>query len=220
MRRPDAAAAIPPDAPRDCGLCPRLVAYRRRNAAAEPGWFNGAVPSFGDPEARLLIIGLAPGRLGANRTGRPFTGDAAGESLYAALAAHGFSTGRFEGRADDGLVLRGAMIANAVNCLPPDNKPTAAETRACRPFLKARIESLKRLEALLCLGKIAHDSALRALGAAPKDAPFRHGARIAHAGLQIFDSYHCSRYNVRTKRLTPEMFDAVFARIRAALAVV
>lgn len=202
---------------KDCGLCERLVAYRAANAAREPTWFNGAVPSFGDPEARFLIVGLAPGVGGANRTGRPFTGDYAGAMLYGALAAHGFSEGTFDARPDDGLRLVDAMVTNAVRCVPPQNKPIGAEINACRPFLAARIAALPRLEALLCLGKIAHDSIVRALGGRLADHPFAHAARHELGGLSIFDSYHCSRYNTQTRRLTEEMFYAVFADIRTRL---
>ncbi len=217
--RPPGDAAEPPA---DCPLCPRLAAYRAANAAREPLWFNGAVPSFGDPDARLLIVGLAPGVSGANRTGRPFTGDYAGELLYGALAAHGFSRGAFDARADDGLRLEDAMITNAVRCAPPQNKPTGPEIAACRPFLAARIAALPRLEAILCLGRVAHDSALRTLGLAAAAAPFAHGAEHAATlpdgrAAALFDSYHCSRYNTQTRRLTPEMFFAVFAAIRARL---
>ena len=201
---------------RDCPLCPRLVAYRRDNAIAHPDWFNGAVPSFGDLDARLLVVGLAPGLSGANRTGRPFTGDFAGELLYATLSKFGFARGRYEARADDGLELVDAMIANAVACAPPQNKPSPAEIRACRPFLAARLGSLPRLKAIVALGRIAHDSTIAALGLAPKAAPFGHAARHSAAqGLVLFDSYHCSRYNTNTGKLTAAMFEEVFGAARA-----
>lgn len=199
------------EAPADCRRCPRLAAFRDGAKAAEPGWFNGAVPSFGDPEARLLVVGLAPGLRGANRTGRPFTGDFAGDLLYATLAKFGWSSGAFGARADDGLRLVGAMVTNAVRCVPPANKPTGAEIAECRPFLAARIAALPRLRMLICLGRIAHESAVRALGAKPAAHPFAHGARSEAAGLTIRASYHCSRYNTNTGRLTPAMFEAVFA---------
>ncbi|MEL6278063.1 MAG: uracil-DNA glycosylase [Pseudomonadota bacterium] len=205
-----------------CALCPRLVAYREENTAKEPSWFNGAVPSFGDPNARLLIVGLAPGVTGANRTGRPFTGDYAGDLLYETIADFGFSAGDYGARPDDGLTLKDAMITNAVRCVPPENKPTTAEIRACQPFLHARIEQLPALTAILCLGKIAHDSVLRTLGCKLSAAPFAHQARHelpAPDGrtLDVFDSYHCSRYNTNTGRLTRDMFRSVFRDIRASL---
>ncbi|MEO0818980.1 MAG: uracil-DNA glycosylase [Pseudomonadota bacterium] len=205
----------PAEAARDCPHCPRLVAYRAENAAAEPHWFNGAVASFGDPEAWLLVVGLAPGRMGANRTGRPFTGDYAGSLLYATLAEFGLSEGTFDARPDDGLRLRGAMVTNAVRCAPPQNKPTGAEIAACRPFLAARIAALPRLSRIVTLGRIAHDSTVRALGEKPKAHPFGHGAESRIGGIGLYASYHCSRYNTQTRRLTPEMFADVF---RAATA--
>ncbi|MEO1470012.1 MAG: uracil-DNA glycosylase [Pseudomonadota bacterium] len=216
-----AAAAAPgptgPEAPRDCPLCPRLAAYRAENATAEPGWFNGAVPSFGDPQARLLVVGLAPGRMGANRTGRPFTGDYAGDLLYATLSAFGWASGTFDARPDDGLHLIGAMITNAVRCAPPQNKPVGAEIAACRPFLAARIAALPRLAVIVTLGRIAHDSTVRALGQPLRAHPFAHGAQSSipgpHGPLTLAASYHCSRYNTNTGRLTPEMFQAVFAAL-------
>ena len=211
------AASAPPEAPRDCTLCPRLVAYRDEVRAREPDWFNGAVSSFGDAEARLLVVGLAPGVTGANRTGRPFTGDFAGALLYGTLAKYGFANDRFDARPDDGLKLNGCMVTNAVRCVPPQNKPVGAEINACRPFLAARIAALPRLRAIVCLGRISHDSVLRALGVRLKDAQFAHRARHDLDGLAIFDSYHCSRYNTNTGRLTPEMFEAVFADVRQAL---
>ncbi|GMG80956.1 uracil-DNA glycosylase [Paralimibaculum aggregatum] len=176
------------------------------------------MPSFGDPGARLLVVGLAPGRRGANRTGRVFTGDGSGVLLFAALARHGLSTGRYGGDADDGLRLCGCMITNAVRCLPPGNRPAAAEIAACRGHLAARIRALPELAAILTLGRVAHDSTLRALGAAPAALPFAHGAEGRLGTVTVFASYHCSRYNVNTRRLTPEMFDALFLRIRDALA--
>lgn len=202
--------------PRDCGLCERLVAYRRENIEAYPDYFNGPAPSFGDRQARLLIVGLAPGVHGANRTGRPFTGDYAGDLLYSTMAKFGFSNDRFKADPNDGLKLIGAMVTNAVRCVPPQNKPVGAEIRACRPFLVNQIDALKELKAILCLGRIAHDSTLAALGLKPRDAAFAHGAahRVNKTGLMLFDSYHCSRYNTNTRRLTPEMFESVFADIR------
>ena len=203
---------------RDCGLCGRLVAFRSANKAAEPSWFNGAVPSFGSDKARLLIVGLAPGLKGANRTGRPFTGDYAGELLYATLLEFGFAKGRYGARPDDGLTLADCMISNAVRCVPPENKPTPDEIASCRPFLADRIASLTRLEAILVLGRIAHDQTLAALGLRKVLYPFAHGARHqVKPGLALVDSFHCSRYNTNTGRLTPEMFRAVFASIREML---
>lgn len=213
---PAASLDARPEPPENCPLCPRLVAFREENRAAYPEYFNGAAPSFGDPDARLLIVGLAPGLHGANRTARPFTGDYAGDLLYATLGKFGFSTGTYNADPADGLKLKAAMITNAVRCVPPQNKPTGPEIKTCRPFLEARIAALPRLEAILCLGRIAHDSTLAALGVKAKDAPFAHGAAhgVNRKGLKLFDSYHCSRYNTNTRRLTPEMFESVFAAIR------
>lgn len=215
MTRPAAPAEPAPD----CTLCPRLVAYRQENAALEPDWFNGAVPSFGDPDARLLIVGLAPGRTGANRTGRPFTGDWAGDLLYPTLNTFGFSRGAFHPDGTDELSLTGAMITNAVRCAPPQNKPVGAEMNNCRPFLAARIAALPRLTTLVALGRIAHDNTLRALGEKPSAYTFAHGAEHAISGpsgpLTLIDSYHCSRYNTNTGRLTEVMFHDVFRAARA-----
>jgi len=202
---------------RNCPRCPRLAAFRQRLRREEPGWFNAPVPSFGPRDARLLIVGLAPGRRGANRTGRPFTGDYAGDLLYATLARHGFARGAYGARADDGLVLMDCRISNAVRCVPPENRPTPAEIAACRPFLAANIAEMPRLAAILALGRVAHDSVLAALGARKAAAPFGHASRHALGGLALFSSYHCSRYNTSTGVLTPEMFDAVVAAVRAYL---
>lgn len=203
----------------DCPLCPRLVAYRAETRAAHPDWYNGAVPSFGDPHARLLIVGLAPGVAGANRTGRPFTGDWAGDLLYPTLAKFGFANDRFAARTDDGLCLVDAMITNAVRCVPPQNKPVGAEVNTCRAFLAARIAALPRLVHIVTLGRIAHDSTVRALGDRPAAHPFGHGATSQAGRLDITASYHCSRYNTNTGRLTPAMFEAVFASVRDRLGV-
>ncbi|QIE57235.1 uracil-DNA glycosylase [Pikeienuella piscinae] len=205
------------EAPRDCRLCPRLAAYRDEVAAAHPDWFNGAVASFGDEEAELLVVGLAPGVTGANRTGRPFTGDYAGDLLYATLTKFGWANGAFDARPDDGLRLKSAMVTNAVRCVPPQNKPVGAEINACRDFLKARIAALPNLRMIVALGVISHQSTLRALGARVAAHPFRHGARYSIGGLTLRDSYHCSRYNTNTRRLTTEMFEAVFAAAREDL---
>jgi uracil-DNA glycosylase len=201
---------------RDCSWCPRLVAYRNENAQSEPEWFNGPAPSFGDEQAWLLVVGLAPGRTGANRTGRPFTGDWAGDLLYATLAKFGLSKGRYDARADDGLSLKGVMITNAVRCAPPLNKPDASEIANCAPFLKGRMAQLPKLTTLICLGKISHDATIRTLGGKLSTYPFGHGMHHQIGGYHVFDSYHCSRYNTNTGRLTEAMFEAVFA---AAIAV-
>jgi uracil-DNA glycosylase family 4 len=206
-----------PEPPRDCPRCTRLVAYRQANVARHPDWFNGAVPSFGDAQARLLVLGLAPGVAGANRTGRPFTGDYAGDLLYAMLAKFGFANDRFAADPGDGLELFDCMVSNAVRCVPPQNKPTPAEIASCRPFMTERLVSLPRLRVVLCLGRIAHETLLRGLGVRLADHPFRHGARHSFGRLAVFDSFHCSRYNTNTRRLTPAMFEAVFAAVRAEL---
>ncbi len=202
------------EAPRDCPLCPRLVAFRAANQAAHPDWFNGAVPSFGPENARLLIVGLAPGLKGANRTGRPFLGDYAGELLYRTLLDTGFARGRHDAKAREDLELVDCVISNAVRCVPPANKPMPAEIARCRQFLVARIAALPKLRAILALGRIAHDSTVEALQLKRRDYPFTHGARYElPSGLTLFDSYHCSRQNTNTRRLTPSMFDAVLANV-------
>jgi uracil-DNA glycosylase len=207
-----------PEAPKLCGRCPRLVGFRAENQRKAPDWFNGAVPSFGDADGRLLIVGLAPGLNGANRTGRPFTGDYAGELLYATLLQFGLARGRYEARADDGLTLVDCMISNSVRCVPPQNKPTPAEIATCCGFLRARIAAMPNVRAIVALGRIAHDSTLTTLGCRKSLFPFAHGARHAvREGLDLFDSFHCSRYNTNTRRLTPEMFSAVFAAVRELL---
>ncbi|KAB2912166.1 MAG: uracil-DNA glycosylase [Hyphomicrobiaceae bacterium] len=209
---------VPAEAPRDCPLCPRLVAFRMANVAAEPSWYNGPVPSFGDAQGRLLIVGLAPGLRGANRTGRPFTGDFAGDLLYATLLEFGFAKGRYEARSNDTLTLVDCMITNAVRCVPPENKPTPAEINTCRPFLASRAGAMPRLGAVLALGRIAHDSTLGALGQRKSAFAFAHGARHhVRPGIALFDSFHCSRYNTNTGRLTPEMFRAVVRAIKEHL---
>lgn len=204
----------PPEAPQDCTLCPRLVTYREEVRAKHPDWYNGAVQSFGDDQARLLILGLAPGVGGAHRTGRPFTGDYAGDLLYATMGKFGFASGTYQARPDDGVTLHDAMITNAVRCVPPQNKPIAAEVNACRPFMLSRIDALPQLRAILCLGRIAHDTLIRGMGARLAAYPFGHQAQHQVGDLTIFDSYHCSRYNTNTGVLTTEMFEAVFADIR------
>jgi uracil-DNA glycosylase family 4 len=205
---------IPAEPARDCPLCPRLVAFRQANHHAEPDWHNGAVASFGPDSARLLIVGLAPGLRGANRTGRPFTGDYAGDLLYATLLEFGFARGSYRASPDDGLTLIDCMITNAVRCVPPENKPTPAEIATCRPFLASRLATLPQLTAILALGRIAHDSTLGALNLRRAVYPFKHAARHeVRPGLLFFDSFHCSRYNTNTGRLTPQMFRDVFAAI-------
>ncbi len=212
------SASLSAEPSADCSLCPRLVAFRDQNSAEEPDWFNGAVPSFGPANARLLIVGLAPGRGGANKTGRPFTGDYAGDLLYATLGEFGFSRGRYAARPDDGLELVDCMITNAVRCVPPANKPTTSEIKQCRTFLINRIQQLPELKVMLALGRIAHEQTLSALGEKRSAHVFGHGARHElTGGLVLYDSYHCSRYNTNTGRLTPDMFRDVFSMIRKML---
>lgn len=214
-----AAGAEPPC---DCGLCPRLSQFRALWREREPAWRNAPVPTFlaarGEESVRLLIVGLAPGLRGANRTGRPFTGDFAGNLLYATLARFGFARGTYEERPDDGLELVDTAITNAVRCVPPDNKPVGAEMRTCREhFFTPTIARFPQLEAIVTLGQIAHQSTVRALGARVADLPFRHGARQKADGITLFSSYHCSRYNTNTGRLTEEMFVEIFASVREFL---
>ena len=212
MNPPETAATAEP--PRDCPLCPRLVAYRRENEQRDPSWFNGAVPSFGDPEARLLVVGLAPGRMGANRTGRPFTGDYAGVLLYETLLKLGFARGRYAARPDDGLELVDCMISNAVRCAPPGNKPEPSEEATCRRFLAARLRDLPRLKAIVTLGDVSRRNVLRAVGLKASAAPSGHGQEFGAGPYRLFSSYHCSRLNTNTGRLTTPMFEAVFQRVR------
>jgi uracil-DNA glycosylase len=208
----------PTEAPASCALCPRLAAFVAAQRLAEPRWHNAPVPSFGSPTARLLIVGLAPGLRGANRTGRPFTGDYAGDLLYATLAAYGFSEGQFKADPADGLRLVDCMVTNAVRCVPPENKPTTAEITTCRQFLRARLSAMPNLRAIVCLGRVAHESTVRALDLKPSRIVFSHGASHVLSGDQrLFDSYHCSRYNTNTGVLTTDMFHAVFANVRAYL---
>jgi len=204
--------------PVDCGLCPRLVAFRHANAEAFPTWHNAPVPSFGPKDARLLIVGLAPGLKGANRTGRPFTGDFAGDLLYPTIEAFGFGAGPFGGRPDDGFRMLGARVTNAVRCVPPQNRPTTAEIATCNRFLVSEIEAMTRLRAILALGLVAHRAVLRALGQTAAAYPFAHGAlHPLPMGLTLADSYHCSRYNTNTGRLTEAMFHDVFEALRTRL---
>ena len=198
--------------PMDCALCPRLVELRQHCQAQHPDWWNAPVPAFGDAAAWLGIVGLAPGMQGANRTGRPFTGDYAGDLLFATLAKFGLSRGRYDARIDDGLTLDGVIILNSVKCLPPQNKPTPQEINTCRRFLSAQLQALPQLRVFIALGRIAHDSFLRHLRLRAAQFPFGHKARHdLGEGRVLIDSYHCSRYNTNTGRLTAEMFEAVFA---------
>ncbi|OYX56987.1 MAG: uracil-DNA glycosylase [Brevundimonas subvibrioides] len=206
-----------PEPPRDCPLCPRLVAYREENRRQNPDWFNGPAPSFGDPDARLLVAGLAPGRTGANRTGRPFTGDGAGWILYQTLTKTGFATGVYDARPGDGLQLVDCMITNAVRCAPPLNKPLPIEEKTCRPFLIDRLTALPRLKVIVTLGDVSRKSVLKALGVPASAMAAGHGVEAKVGPYTLINSYHCSRLNTNTGRLTPEMFEAIFARARAAI---
>jgi uracil-DNA glycosylase len=202
---------------RNCPRCPRLVAFRKEWRKREPTWHNAPVASFGPIDARLLIVGLAPGLRGANRTGRPFTGDYAGDLLYATLLEYGFAQGRFEARPDDSLTLVDARITNGVRCVPPENKPTTDEIGTCRDFLRATIAEMPRLAALVTLGRISHETTLAALAAKRSTSPFAHGGTYSVGHFALFASYHCSRYNTNTGALTPNMFRAVFKAARAYL---
>tara|TARA_Y100001001_G_scaffold157648_1_gene176101 strand:+ start:96 stop:749 length:654 start_codon:yes stop_codon:yes gene_type:complete len=203
--------------PKDCDLCGRLVAFRQDNQKLFPDKFNGAVPSFGNIDAQLLVVGLAPGLKGANFTGRPFTGDYAGDLLYPSLIEHGFATGVFDARPDDGLTLVNTRITNAVRCVPPQNKPTTDEIKTCRDFLINEIKAMPRLKVLLALGRIAHDSVLRTLSIPLKNHAFGHGNIHELGTYTLIDSYHCSRYNVNTGRLDADMFGAVLTSIKGCL---
>ncbi|MEG8028009.1 uracil-DNA glycosylase [Sphingomonas aerolata] len=199
--------------PHDCPNCPRLVAFRNELRAEFPTWWNAPVPAFGDPDAWLGIIGLAPGKHGANRTGRPFTGDFAGQLLYDTLGKFGLADGVFAAKPDDGLKLNGAIIINAVKCLPPQNKPTPEEIRTCRPFVENQLAELPKARVFIALGQIAHQTSVKLLGGRLPKAKFGHLAEhVMPDGRILIDSYHCSRYNQNTRVLTPEMFEAVFAR--------
>lgn len=202
---------------RDCPLCPRLRAFREDWRRRQPSWFNAPVPAFGSVTARLLIVGLAPGLQGANRTGRPFTGDYAGDLLYATLAQFGFSQGIYRADPGDCLELVDARIANAVGCVPPENKPLPAEIKTCRRFLASVISEMPKLRAVVTLGRIAHESTVAALGERRSAVPFGHGATGDIGPIRLFASYHCSRYNTNTGVLTPAMFEAVFAAVRTHL---
>lgn len=209
-RMPARRAPLP-----DCRICPRLAAFRDEQIENFPDWHNAPVPSFGPDDASLLIVGLAPGLRGANRTGRPFTGDYAGDLLYPTLIRHGFARGRFDKTPDDGLELIDCRITNAVRCVPPANKPVGAEINACRGFLVGELTGATPPTVIMTLGGIAHQSTLRALDLPARIWSFTHGAQhVLPDGRAICPSYHCSRYNVNTGRLTPEMFDQVIAEIR------
>ena len=198
-------------------LCPRLAAFRTGNRQQNPTWFNGPVPEFGKRRAALVIVGLAPGLRGANRTGRPFTGDYAGDLLYATLKEFGFARGEYREELNDGLELVDTLITNAVRCVPPENKPTPLEIRTCNQFLLSRLADENPARVVLALGRIAHEAVLTATGDSRARFRFQHGARHVLQRFALFDSYHCSRYNTNTGRLTAAMFRAVFERIAAFL---
>ncbi len=203
------------DPARDCRDCPRLAGFRADNRRTFPDWHNATVPAIGHIYARLFVFCLAPGLRVANRTGRPFTGDHAGDLLYATLAEHGFAKGEYGQRADDGFELLDCRVSNAVRCVPPANKPTGPEIRACNGFLKAEIEAMPKLTTIIALGGVSHGAVLAALGFRKAAHPFRHGARHELGRIRLFDSYHCSRYNTNTRRLTTAMFSKVFQSVRA-----
>lgn len=205
------------EAPRDCPLCPRLVRFRHECRAEHPDWWNAPVPAFGDPDAWLAIVGLAPGKQGANRTGRPFTGDYAGDLLFATMTKFGLAEGEYRADPADGFRLKGAIILNSVKCLPPANKPLPEEIATCRNYLEASIAALPKLRVFLALGQIAHSAACRALGLRPGAAKFAHGCEyVAPDGRVLLSSYHCSRYNQNTRKLDAAMFESVFERACAA----
>ena len=209
LPRPD-----PAEPEKDCSLCPRLAEYRRRNRLDEPGWFNAPVPSWGPRDARLLVVGMAPGVKGANRTGRPFTGDHAGWLLYGTLVGMHLARGTYAATPDDGLELTGCRIVNAVRCVPPANLPTPGETRTCNRFLAAELASMPRLQAILALGTLAHEAVLRARALRVAAYRFAHGAiHELPDGILVADSYHVSRYNTNTGRLTTAMFEAAVEAI-------
>lgn len=218
--------SFPPEAPETCERCPRLATFLKSKRQTHPDYFNRPVPSFGpkggDASVRLLIVGLAPGMHGANRTGRPFTGDYAGDLLYSTLATFGFSNDKYGAEADDGLALNECMITNAIRCLPPENKPTGAEANECRPFLVSRVAALPHLTAIVCLGKVSHDNTLKALGLKLSAHPFGHGTEYTVDGpngaIALLSSYHCSRYNTNTGRLTEQMFHDVFEVAKSRIA--
>ncbi|MDB5429627.1 MAG: ung [Caulobacter sp.] len=212
-----AYAAADAEPPKTCPLCPRLVAYRAVNQAEHPDWYNGPAPSWGDPDARLLVVGLAPGRQGANRTGRPFTGDGAGWLLYETLGKLGFARGTYEARPDDGLTLHDCVITNAVRCAPPGNKPETSEENTCRPFLTATLAALPKLQVIVSLGDVSRRNVLKALGMKASAGIPGHGSEMRAGPYTLINSYHCSRLNTNTGRLTPAMFEEVFRRAKAAM---
>ncbi len=204
----------------NCQLCPRLAAFRMQNREKFSDQFNAPVPSFGSIEAELLIVGLAPGLKGANFSGRPFTGDFAGELLYGTLLKYGFAEGEFKARADDGLKLVNCRITNAVRCVPPENKPLGDEINKCRPFLGGQIENMPNLKIILSLGLVSHNTVLKTCGEKLSSHKFAHGAvHILNNDLTLIDSYHCSKYNTSTKRLTEEMFHEVFKNVRSLIKI-
>lgn len=205
---------MPTEPHHDCSLCPRLKAFRQEQRVKHPDWFNGPVPCFGPSSARIAIAGLAPGLQGANRTGRPFTGDWAGDLLYATLLKQGLAKGVYDERADDGLTLLDCRIVNAVRCVPPQNKPEPGEINTCRQFLISELESMPKLKVILALGKIAHDSVLRTYGKKISAHPFKHGGVYDLGPAKLVSSYHCSRYNTNTGVLTTAMFEAVVAQAK------
>ena len=218
LRANPPVALKPSDPPLDCPACPRLVAYREECRAAHPDWFNAPVPTWepaeGPDAVRMVVVGMAPGVKGANRTGRPFTGDHAGGLLYETMGKVGFARGHFEADPHDGLEPVGCAVTNAVRCVPPQNKPVGAEVNNCRPFLIDTLDSYENAVALVTLGKIAHDTLVRALGGRVAAAPFGHGAEHEVGRFRVFSSYHCSRYNTNTGVLTPAMFESVFNAVR------
>lgn len=207
----------PSEPPKSCPLCPRLVAYRAENQRQNPDWYNGPAPTWGDPAARLLVVGLAPGRTGANRTGRPFTGDGAGWLLYETLGKLGFARGTYQARPDDGLELTDCQITNAVRCAPPGNKPETSEENTCRPFLTATLAGLPNLKVIVTLGDVSRRNVLKALGMKASEGIPGHGSEMQAGPYRLINSYHCSRLNTNTGRLTPAMFEEVFRRAKALL---
>jgi uracil-DNA glycosylase family 4 len=205
-----------PEPPPNCQLCPRLAEFRAANRKKFPDFFNNPVPGFGSLDARLLIVGLAPGLHGANRTGRPFTGDYAGDLLYSTLKKHGLARGNYGAHADDGFTLHDGAIANSVACVPPENKPLPMEVNTCRRFLSAKIAAMPHLRAILTLGQIAHNSVCSALGVKKSAYKFGHGAKYRTGYITLIASYHCSRYNTNTGVLTAEMFDEAVKEAKLA----
>ena len=216
MRTSELLSEAAAEPPRDCPLCPRLVAYRAANRQAHPDWWNGPAPSFGDRNARLAVVGLAPGRMGANRTGRPFTGDFAGVLLFDTLLKLGFARGRYEARPDDGLELVDCLITNAVRCAPPGNKPETSEENTC-PFLTERLDLLPNLKVIVTLGDVSRRNVLKALGLKASAGVGGHGSEFQAGPYTVINSYHCSRLNTNTGRLTPAMFEDIFVRARALI---